>query len=66
MEKNFYRNFDESRKMSIGSIGAIGTIGSMGTIKKTINWRLNELCPEEIRKIRPFKLRYYEGNGKKG
>ena len=30
--KNFYKNFDESRAISTGTIGAIGTIGTMGTI----------------------------------
>ena len=28
--KNFYRNLDESREISIGTIGAIETIGTMG------------------------------------
>ena len=33
--KNFYKNFDESREISIGTIGTIGTmctIGTMGTL----------------------------------
>ena len=30
--KNFYKNFDESRAISTGTIGAIGTIGTMGAI----------------------------------
>ena len=34
-KKNLYKNFDESRKISIWTIGAIGTmrtIGTMGTL----------------------------------
>ena len=32
--KNFYKNFDESREISIGAIGTMGTIGNFGTIGK--------------------------------
>ena len=33
MGKNFYKNFDESREISIRTVGAIGTIGTIGTIE---------------------------------
>ena len=29
MGKNFYKNFDESREISIRTVGAIGTIGTI-------------------------------------
>ena len=32
MGKNFYKNFDESKEISIGAIGTMGTIGTMGAI----------------------------------
>ena len=32
MGKNFFKNFDESREMSIRTVGAIGTMGTIGTI----------------------------------
>ena len=32
-KKNLYKNFDESRKISIWTIGAIGTMGTIGTME---------------------------------
>ena len=32
--KKFYKNFDESREISMRTVGAIGTIGSIGTMVK--------------------------------
>ena len=33
-EKNFYKNFDESREISMRTVGAIGSIGTMVKVEK--------------------------------
>ena len=37
--KNFYKNFDERREISIGALGAIGTMGTIGTMGAIGNLR---------------------------
>ena len=37
--KNFYKNFDESREISIETLGAIGSMGTIGTMGAIGNLR---------------------------
>jgi hypothetical protein len=34
MGKNFYKNFDESREISMRTVGPIGIMGTIGTMVK--------------------------------